>query len=229
MFDHPSALARQIAAGELDAGLVPIFEALQHPHYSLVDEVAIACDGPVYSVYLAHRGPLSSIHRVVLDGGSLTSVHLLKVLLSEYHGLQPAYLHARDAKGNEDALLWIGNQAIEFREKHADAFEFLDLGAEWRRCTGLPFVFAVWMLRPGLEGLRTIGDGFRALQRHGLARLNEIIAREPLGSSEFRGRYLQSHIRYRLGDPEKAAIAKFGDLLERHGLIPAQPRPLVLV
>ncbi len=227
VFDHPSALARQIAAGELDAGLIPIFEALQHPHYSLVDDVAIACDGPVYSVYLAHRGPLSGIRRVALDGGSLTSVHLLKVLLSEYHGLRPDY--TRDARGDEDALLWIGNQAIEFREKHGDAFEFLDLGAEWRRCTGLPFVFAVWMLRPGLEGLRAIGDGFRALQRQGLARLEETIAREPLGSSEFRGRYLQSHIRYQLGAPEKAAVAKFGDLLERHGLIPAQPGPLVFV
>jgi chorismate dehydratase len=229
VFDHPSALARQIAAGDLDAGLIPVFEALQHPHYSLVDGVSIACDGPVYSVYLAHRGPLRGIERVVLDGGSLTSVHLLKVLLREYHGLQPTYVPAREAQGDNDAFLWIGNQAIEFREKHAHDFEFLDLGAEWLRCTGLPFVFAVWMLRPGVDGPGTLGDGFRALQLHGIARLNEIIAREPLGTSEFRLRYLQSHIRYGLGAREKAAVAKFRLLLEQHGFIAPKREPLVFV
>ena len=53
------------------------------------DDVAIACDGPVFSVFLAHRGPLAEVRRIALDPASLTSVHLLRVLLAEFHGLRP--------------------------------------------------------------------------------------------------------------------------------------------
>ena len=59
VFDHPSGLARDLAAGALDVALVPVFEALRHPRYLLADGVAIASDGPVFSVFLAHRGPLA--------------------------------------------------------------------------------------------------------------------------------------------------------------------------
>ena len=48
--EHPSVLARMLAAGELDVALVPTFEVLRAPVYQLVDGVAIACDGPVFSV-----------------------------------------------------------------------------------------------------------------------------------------------------------------------------------
>ena len=61
IFDHPSGLARDLAAGKLDVGLVPTFEALRTPHYALAAGVGIACDGPVYSVFLAHRGPLKEV------------------------------------------------------------------------------------------------------------------------------------------------------------------------
>jgi CofH subfamily radical SAM domain protein len=55
-FDHPAALCQQLAAGELDVALVSSFEYLRHPIYSIVDGVAIASNGPVYSVILAHLG-----------------------------------------------------------------------------------------------------------------------------------------------------------------------------
>src|SRR6185436_19875338 len=57
VFDHPSGLARDLVAGRLDVALVPVFEALRDPPWLAVDEVAIACDGPVFSVFLAHRCP----------------------------------------------------------------------------------------------------------------------------------------------------------------------------
>ncbi|MDB6173132.1 MAG: mqnA [Chthoniobacteraceae bacterium] len=217
VFDHPSALARDIARGGLDAGLVPIFEALRARDYTVADGVAIACDGPVYSVFLAYRGPLEKIRTVALDPGSLTSVHLLQVLLAEYHGLRPFY----GQTGEADALLLIGNQAIDFRLANPGTHQFLDLGEEWKRCTGLPFVFAVWLLRPDLENLGAIGDAFRALQRHGLAHIAEIVASETFHDAEFRHRYLTSYIRFQLGAAEKEAIEKFRALLSKHGFIAA--------
>ena len=113
IFDHPSGLARDLAADRLDVALVPTFEALRSPHYTLVKGVGIACDGPVYSVFLAHRGPLAELHSVALDPASLTSVHLLQVLLRR--NAPGASARARPGLAEGDAALIIGNQAIDFR------------------------------------------------------------------------------------------------------------------
>ena len=66
-FAHPSELATGMLEDRLDAALVPVFEGLRHNDYLLVDGVAIAADGPVYSVFLAYRGELSEIRTVSLD------------------------------------------------------------------------------------------------------------------------------------------------------------------
>jgi chorismate dehydratase len=220
---HPSELARLLSAGKLDAALVPAFEFLRESHYALVDDVAIASDGPVHSVILAHRGDLQSIRQVALDPASMTSANLVRVLLWEFHGLRPEF--ASDG----DAHMLIGNQAIEFRE-HADAgMQILDLGEEWKRRTGLPFVFAAWALRADLPNLRAVGDAFRALKVHGLSRLDEIIESDRTSTAEFRRRYLTEHIRFGLQEQEKAGLARYRALLESHGLIARDPAPLVFV
>jgi len=225
VFDHPSGLACDLIAGKLDVALVPTFEALRHPHYTLAEGVAIACDGPVHSVFLAHRGPLAEVRRVALDPASLTSVHLLQVLLREYHGLRPELLELSAFPGEADAALLIGNQAIEFRARDQGAHQILDLGEEWKRRTGLPFVFAPWLLRPGLPNAAKVADDLRALKDFGTAHLEEIIHAEPRDPA-FTRRYLTEHIRFDLGPREKQGIDKFRELLAKHGFIADAAAPL---
>lgn len=219
---HPSELARLLAAGKLDAALVPAFEFLRDPRYALVDDVAIASDGPVQSVFLAYRGELSSVRRIALDPASMTSANLLRVLLWEFHGLRPEL----GAEG--DAQLLIGNQAIDFRDANPHV-PVLDLGDEWKRCTGLPFVFAAWALRGDLPDLRAVADAFRTLKARGLAHLDEIIAADGTSTADFRRRYLTTHIRFDLREREKAGLARYRELLVRHGLIGTAAPPLVFV
>ena len=225
VFDHPSGLARDLVEGKLDVALVPTFEALRHPHYTLAEDVAIACDGPVYSVFLAHRGPLVEVRRIALDPASLTSVHLLQVLLREFHGLHPELLEVSAYPERADAVLLIGNQAIDFRDQDRGAHQILDLGAEWQRRTGLPFVFAPWLLRPGLENARAIADALRVLKVEGLAQLDEIVNAE-LRDPAFTRRYLTENIRFVLGEREKAGIERYRDLLAKHGFITDAKTPL---
>ena len=225
VFDHPSGLARDLASGALDVALVPIFEALRHPRYLLADGVAIASDGPVFSVFLAHRGPLAEVRKIALDPASLTSIHLLQILLAEYHGLRPQLLELSAFPAEADAVLLIGNQAIDFRERDAGAHQLLDLGAEWQRCTGLPFVYAPWLLRADLPNAPAIADELRALKRHGTARIAEIVRSDPHNPA-LSERYLTEHIRFDLGAREKAGIEKFRTLLVTHGFIPASDEPL---
>ena len=213
VFDHPSGLARDLASGALDVALVPVFEALRDPPWLAVDDVAIACDGPVFSVFLAHRGPLAEVRRIALDPASLTSVHLLKVLLAEYHGLHPAF------DTDADARLLIGNQAIDFRAANPDGWRLLDLGEEWRRCTDLPFVFALWLMRPDLPNVPAIAAELRAIKHDGLAHLAEIVRDDPAHDPATSTRYLTQHIRFACGPREKAGLETYRALLEKHRLI----------
>jgi chorismate dehydratase len=226
VFEHPSVLARQLAAGALDVALVPIFEALGAHDYLLVDGVAIASDGPVFSVFLAHRQPLAEIRTIALDPASLTSVNLLKVLLAEFHGLMPRYVAARDLDDEADAMLLIGNQAIDFRLAAAGDYHFLDLGAEWQRCTGLPFVYAPWLMRPGVRDASAVARDLRELGAHGLRCVEQIVQRETFQDAAFRRRYLTEYIRFHLGAGEKQGIEHFRQLLAKHGLQPPPSKPL---
>ena len=223
-FDHPAVLARELALGGLDVALVPAFEVLRDPHYAIVDGCAVACEGPVHSVVLAYRGKLRDIRSIALDPASMSSVHLLKVLLAEYHGMRPEY------REDGEARLLIGNQAIEFRATEHDLpWQFLDLGEEWRRQTGLPFVFALWALRPDVPNMSAIADAFRAIKAYGLAHLDAIISAEQVQDAAFRQRYLGGHIRYDMGGREKQGLALYRELLAKWLLIESADPPLRFV
>jgi chorismate dehydratase len=217
-----------MASGVLDVGLVPIYEALARPGYLIVDGVAIASDGPVHSVFLAYRGRLNAVRSVAVDPASLTSVHLLKVLLAEFYGLRPTFEPVA-APGTCDALLLIGNQAIDFRAEAPSGYEFLDLGEEWKRWTGLPFVFAVWLLRDDIGGVVAAAEELRTLKREGVRQIPEIVAAETSRDCEFVARYLTQHIRFDLGTSEKTGIGRFRELLEKHRLLDRAAVPLTFV
>jgi len=214
-FEHPSVLARKLGAGELDAALVPVFHALSEPGCLIVDEVAIACDGPVFSVFLAYRGELRDIRSVALDPASLSSANLLNVLLAEFHGLHPVFGPSGEAQ------LLIGNQAIEFRlaEEGRSDWKFLDLGEEWKRCTGLSFVFAVWAVRARTPHISAVADAFRLLKERGVARIAEIVRQEEFADEETRRRYLNEYLRFEIGPSGKTALGLFREMLIRQKLI----------
>lgn len=214
IFEHPARLAEMLALGELDIALVPTFEALRQPDFRAVDGVSISSRGPVYSVFLAHRGPLEKIKTIALDPASRTSTHLLQCLIAEYHDFKPEYLQGRDE--NADAWLLIGDQAIRFRAENGSRFDYLDLGEEWARRALLPFVFAVWMMRP--EVPETAADALRALKCAGVKCIGEI-ARDQADMA-FAERYLTEHIRFDLGETERLGIEKFRGLLMKHSLLP---------
>src|SRR5262245_51673965 len=149
VFDLPSRLADELAAGRLDVALIPSIEYFQNPNYTIVSDACIACRGPVRSVKLFSRVPLESIGTLALDEGSRTSVALVQILLREQHGVVPELLpfpiDAAPESISADALLMIGDRAMR-RPRGQFAIE-LDLGDAWRRWSGLPFVFAMWVAR----------------------------------------------------------------------------------
>ena len=227
IYAPPAQLAEMLQRGELDAALVSVVEALFNDRYDILDGIAIASLGEVKSVLLAHRKPLEQVTEVYCDPASLTSVQLLRVLLAE-RGLKPEFksLASYDFTALPDYALLIGDAALDFAlgpHQH----DIWDLGAAWYELTNLPFVFAVWTLRRGVENavLRRL---LREAHDFGLDTLDSIIRTRTDYSYDFRKDYLSWHIHYHLGSDEKRGLAKFIELLRRHGCGPVyEPRFVV--
>ena len=227
IYATPAKLAEMLQRDELDAGLVSVVEVLFNDRYDILDGIAIACLGEVKSVLLAHRKPLSEATEIYCDTASLTSVQLLRVLLAE-RGLNPQFkpLATYDLAALPDYAMLIGDPALDFALAPHE-HEIWDLGAAWFEMTSLPFVYAVWALRRGVQNapLRQL---LREARDFGLDTLDSIIRTRAEYDNDFRTDYLSGHIHYHLGSDEKRGLAKFIELLRRHGCGPIfEPRFVV--
>ena len=237
-FGHPSALCQQVANGELDVALVSSFEFLRNPIYQIVDDISISSDGPVYSVVVAYRGELLDIEEIELDPASETSVNLLRSLLAEL-GLFPRLTFGSNTSALPCARLIIGDQAIHFRQSYAGQFQFWDLGEQWKKLTGLPFVYALWLIRPEVTDVTEIANRLRALRDENLASLDQLIDEavveraypvHPLKvNREFLGEYYSHNLRFTFREREKQGLHAFAGICAKHGLLPSGDLALKLV
>jgi chorismate dehydratase len=219
IYEPPSKLAEMLRRDELDAALVSIVEPLLNDRYDILDGVAVASLGDVKSVFLAHRKPLEQATEVFCDTASLTSVMLLKVLLAE-RGLKPAFkpLENYEAAKEKDFVLLIGDAALDFALAPHE-HEIFDLGAAWFELTKLPFVYAAWALRRGVDN-KDLRRQLREAKDFGLDTLDHIISSRTEYTEEFRKDYLGWHIHFYLGPDEKRGIAKFIELMRKHSFGP---------
>lgn len=219
IYAPPSKLAELLRRDELDGALVSIVEPLLNDRYDILDGVAVASLGEVKSVFLAHRKPLDQAKEVFCDPASLTSVMLMKVLLAE-RGLKPEFkpLETYEVAPEKDFVLLIGDAALDFALAPHE-HEIFDLGAAWFELTKLPFVYAAWALRRGVEN-KDLRRQLREAKDFGLDTLDHIISNRTEYTEEFRKDYLGWHIHFYLGQDEKRGIAKFIELLRKHGFGP---------
>src|SRR5438093_1297381 len=184
----PSELNDLLAAGELDVSVVSAVEyARQARHYILLPDLAISCDGPVRSVALFSRRTVGQLdgRTVLLSASSRTSVALLELLCRDVWKIKPRFAEARAEAQDLDALaalpheavLVIGDAALKLADQRTYQHRY-DLGDEWKRWTGLPFVFAVWAaLR--VSSPAAVQRGHKALlasRAWGLAHLDDLAA-----------------------------------------------------
>lgn len=206
----PSLLADQLHRGHLDVAIIPVIEYFRHGNYRIVPDLAIASHGPVLSVTLFSRVPWADIRRVALDAGSRTSAALTQILLRQRHSVRPEVVPLALDRGAEDsdadAVLLIGDRAMRAcLPGFAHAY---DLGQEWHDWVGLPFVYAVWAVRPGID-LGPVAAALHEAKQRGCRHVGQIAAREAplLGlDAGFCRRYLSNIIRFDLGSRELAGL-----------------------
>jgi chorismate dehydratase len=227
--DVPSACAALLHAGEIDLGLVPVIELLRGPvAYDVVPGLAIACDGAVQSVALFTTVPVAQVRRIALDVSSRSSVGLLRVLCRHHFGIAPTFVDAAPDLAAmlsvADAALVIGDPALEAPYEALGA-EKVDLGAAWKDFTGLPFVFATWIARPGVLTPALVARLLEA-RREGLEAIPALAQAEAgLRPERAAGleQYLRENIRYDLDEGALRGLSRYLTLAMQDGLAPQRP------
>ncbi|VTS06136.1 menaquinone biosynthetic enzyme MqnA/MqnD family protein [Tuwongella immobilis] len=220
----PSVLADQLASDDLDVGLIPVIEFFRANRYRMVPNIAIGSRGPVLSVTLFSRQPWERIRKVAMDVGSRTSAALTQVLLRKRYGITPEIvpfpMHADPESLDTDAVLLIGDRAMRAcLPGYAYAY---DLGQEWTDWTGLPFVFAVWAVRDGVD-LEGVDLALAEAKAYGLSQVGAIAQREAPGlglDAGFCRRYLTNILHFDLGPREQAGLHHFYTLARDLELAP---------
>ncbi|QMV18075.1 ABC transporter substrate-binding protein [Granulicella sp. 5B5] len=245
----PSACAEQLHAGTADLGLIPI--ASLTPQLAIVPGCTIASLNEVRSILLLVKNPaalsrdeaLTRVRTVAADAASRSSQAYTHILFEHFHHTRPTF-HEEDAAQDDspirmlaahDAALLIGDPALLAREHRAqiDAAHpnllWLDLAQLWRELTGLPWVAAVWAVRP--EALTNFPatqliDDLIASRDAGLANTETLVTewapRIPIPATTIRT-YLTQNIHYTLDSDCLRSIELFRTLAAKINTLPPLP------
>lgn len=206
--ETPARLAQMLLDNKIDLGLLPIAAITDVPDYQLVGDYCIAANEAAATVCLFSEVPLEEIRTIYLDYQSRTSVELLKWLIREYWKINPELINTQDDSyrsklNGTTAGLVIGDRAFE--QRLISKFS-IDLGTEWKKATGFPFVFAAWISRQVFSTeFITMLNNANAL---GLNHLDEIVSAHPFSLYSLK-EYYTKNMSYQLTDDKKNALNYF--------------------
>jgi len=243
----PTALNAQMGGGALDVSVISAIEyARDSRRYLLLPDLAISCDGPVRSVALFSKRPASELggRRVLVSRSSMTSAALLELLFQHVWDARPTFIPAdaeltdiaRFAADDHDARLVIGDAALRLgaymhnADERDDLLDRLgyryayDLGAEWKRWTDLPFVFAVWVAQRSTDtrAALNVHASLISSRNWGLAHLETLAAQAALATGVSRNQCLTylSGLDYGLSYGHLAGLTEFFRRLVAVGRVP---------
>ncbi len=148
----PTVAWKLATTGRVDLALLPVAKVESVAHVMQpIGHFGVACTGPVGSVVLMSRRPMTEFLRrepkVYLTPESQTSRRLLLALWRQSFGGEFSTVSSLE---EADAHLVIGDVALRQLQDPLLWPCVTDLSEWWHRSTGLPFVFARWTIRRGV-------------------------------------------------------------------------------
>jgi chorismate dehydratase len=216
--DHPSDCAFKLRTGLVDIGLIPVAVIPQISNPVIISDYCIGASGKVRTVMLLSNDRFENIHAINLDYRSVSSVNLTRVLAR--------FMWKRDFKWNNtsekfdfsnigpgEAAVLIGDQCFEMESR----FRYgTDLAEEWKRQTGLPFVFACWVANRELD-IDFISE-FNFALKSGVDNIDKVVesfsARSVIKDDNLRN-YLNNNIEFTLDTEKKKGMNFFLELLSK--------------
>ena len=149
---------------------------------------------------------------------------MARVLFKDLLGTPPEFHAAApdlaEMLAHHDAALLLGDPALK---ADLSGLHVLDLAEGWRRLTGLPFVFAVWAVRPAVAA-RAVPVVAR-IREDPLERSSRRADRAP-GFRRGRSRdYVDGNLHHDLGPEDEKGLAEFYRRAHVHGLLPSPDAP----
>lgn len=219
----PARLATQMRVGSLDVALLSIVEPLIEKRFRIISGMSICSNGPCLTVQLFYKGDLEKIKILGLNKDSKTSNILAQVILNEKYGIRPQRVIVSDPDKSTldqvDAFVSLGDRTFDLLKSD---MQRIDLGEAWKDLTGLPIVFAVWVLAPHYKD-RDIIPVLRTAREMGLQMLDEIVPRISRTRDipmDVLTRYFHDNLDYILETEEKKGVAKLFELGSKIALLP---------
>lgn len=234
----PSELNTMLAEGTLDACPSSSFEyGLHADDYFLLPGHSISSIGPVHSVLLFTPGPLSSLsgEEIAITGESATSINLLKILLKEFCCINDVsfkvpYGAVEPLLNEGQSALLIGDRALLAAADCPSNCQITDLGALWHHFTGMPFVFALWILRRAVvekspNEICDLAAQLHKSRQRAFANLPDMAARlsDKTGFSVEQLEEYWRGISYDLSDGHIEGLRLYFSLCQKHGLLEKVP------
>jgi len=240
-YTKPSLCADELLSGRADLGLIPI--ASLTPELAIVPGCTIASLHRVRSIQLIVKAShtLETIRTIAADTASRSSLAYAEILFRKFLRTQPTFIqHLADPIAmlqQADAALLIGDPALlalESRdqiERAVGPCQWFDLAHQWHTRTGLPWVAAVWAVRPEALSLSHISsaqltEDLTTSRDHGLAHIEDLVQewtpqiRIPAGTVRH---YLTQNIHYTLGLDCIRAIEVFRQYAAEIDALPPLP------
>ncbi|OGI09922.1 MAG: hypothetical protein A3F80_00995 [Candidatus Melainabacteria bacterium RIFCSPLOWO2_12_FULL_35_11] len=221
----PSELNKKILRGEIDIAPVSSYAYLTNKDkLTPIANLCIASNGPADSVLLFSQFPIEELDgaKIALSPASATSNKLLEIILKEFLNVnvicEIEKLSAMPLQlVNYPARLLIGDHALlEFSKMPRNIFIY-DLGSLWKKHTGFPMVFGIWVVRKDIlekypAEMEIISDQLRKAKEIGLTTMFDKVIKKAQGkvliSKEFYSTYFQ-HLSYDFTDEYKKGLEVF--------------------
>ncbi len=224
-FTIPAGCAEAVRQRRADVGIIPSIEYQRMDHMQILSGISIASKDEVKSVLLLSKVPINKIQSVAIDNSSRTSAALLRILLRKFYSrfvsVQPSAPKPDEMLRRADAALVIGDPALTYAGQVAEVY---DLAAEWKKFTGLPFVFALWVGDEDVNLSKYHAD-FESSRDFGLAHVDDIAAAyAPQLNMKVPGVkvYLTCNIDYSLDEDNRKGLRLFYKLAREVGIIPVE-------
>lgn len=207
--DMPADCAQKLLANKVDIGLVPVAIIPELKEHYIISDYCIGAEGKVNTVLLLSDVPLNEIEEIQLDYQSRTSVNLVQVLAKEFWGISPKWVNASAGFENKiegtTAGVIIGDRTFNLSKPYKYQY---DLAEEWKKMTGLPFVFACWVANKQLPD--AFIKSFNAALALGVNQIDEVVndSSYSISKDQFLS-YLKDDISFVLDDGKYQAIDKF--------------------
>ena len=220
----PSELNKKILNGEIDIAPISSYTYLTNKDKLIpIADLCIASNGSADSVLLFSQFPVEELDgaNIALSPASATSNKLLEIIFKEFYKLNNTFEIITPSlplsNSSFAAALLIGDHALlEFAKMPRNIFIY-DLGSLWKKYTGLPMVFGIWVARKEIlerypNEVEVISNQLRKSKEIGLTTLFDQVVKKAQGkvliSKEFYNTYFQ-HLSYDLTDECREGLNKF--------------------